>query len=245
MGLNRPIGKETAHLLAAVPESWQAMVRVIPETRFLNENGFLPTNQGESRDMDIHQERQVAEGLRQGKPEAWRALYDAHAERVWRAVARLMGTDAADVADVVQETFMAAARGASSYDAARGTLWVWLWGIARNHVAQHYRKQQRQDRLRQAGFWLASSNGAHWQGRTDAPPELLEAAELATLVRATLTELPEDYESLLTAKYLDGASVEHIADRESSTATAVRSKLARARSAFREAFGKHVTSAVK
>lgn len=177
------------------------------------------------------------EGLRQGKADAWRMLYDTYAEQVWRAVARLMGSDAADVADVVQETFLAAARAAPSYDAERGTLWLWLWGIARNHVALHYRKQQRQDRLRQAGAWLASSNGA--LQRHDAPPELLEAAELATLVRATLTELPADYESLLTAKYLDGASVEHIAERASSTATAVRSKLARARTAFREAFGKH------
>lgn len=191
--------------------------------------------------MDTHQERQVVEGLRQGNADAWRALYETYAEQVWRAVARLMGPDAADVADVVQETFLAAARAAPSYDAERGTLWLWLCGIARNHVALHYRKQQRQDRLRQAGAWLASSNGALLQQRHDAPPELLEAAELATLVRVTLTELPEDYETLLTAKYLDGASVEHIAERASSTATAVRSKLARARSAFREAFGKHAT----
>jgi len=183
--------------------------------------------------MDAQQERAVARGLREAKPEAWRALYEAYAERVWRAVARLMGPAASDVADVVQETFLAAARSAATYDETRGSLWFWLWGIARRHVALHYRKEERHDRLKQAEAWLAARNGQPLSG---APPEVLEAAELATLVRATLLELPEDYEMLLTAKYLDGVSVDEIALHERSTATAVRSKLARARQAFRELF---------
>jgi RNA polymerase sigma-70 factor (ECF subfamily) len=187
--------------------------------------------------MDEQQEREVARGLRAGEADAWRALYDAYAGRVWVAVARLMGPDSADVADVVQETFLAAARSAAGYDSARGALWLWLWGIARRHVAVYYRKEKRHDRLKSAGDWLAARNGQvlrGLQGESAAPPELLAAAELATLVRATLTELPAEYETLLTAKYLDGVSVDDIAARERSTAVAVRSRLARARQAFRQ-----------
>ncbi len=187
--------------------------------------------------MDEQQEREVARGLRAGEAGAWRALYDAYAARVWRAVARLMGPESADVADVVQETFLAAARSAAGYDPARGTLWVWLWGIARRHVAVHYRKEKRHDRLRSAGDWLAGRNGQalrSLQGEGNTPPELLAAAELATLVRATLTDLPVEYETLLTARYLDGVTVDDIASRERSTVVAVRSKLARARQAFRQ-----------
>jgi RNA polymerase sigma-70 factor, ECF subfamily len=187
--------------------------------------------------MDEQQERDVARGLRDGEAGAWRALYEAYAERVWRAVARLMGPESADVADVVQETFLAAARSAANYDPARGPLWLWLWGIARRHVAAHYRKEKRHDRLRSAGGWLVSRNGQALRclrGEGPAPPEVLAAAELATLVRATLTELPAEYETLLTAKYLDGVTVDDLASRERSTAVAVRSKLARARQAFRQ-----------
>lgn len=187
--------------------------------------------------MDEQQERDVARGLREGTADAWRALYDAYAERVWRAVARLMGPDSADVADVVQETFLAAARSAQAYDPARGSLWLWLWGIARRHVALHYRKEKRHDRLRAVGQWLTMQNGRvlrSLEGPDIAPPEVLAAAELATLVRVTLTELPDEYESVLTAKYLDGESVEHIASQQRSTVTAVRSRLARARQAFRQ-----------
>jgi len=189
--------------------------------------------------MDEKQARDVVRGLREGRPDAWHSLYDAFAERVWRGVARLLGPHSADVADVVQETMLAAARSARNYDATQGSLWVWLWGIARLQVALHFRKQKRHDRLKQAGDWLAASNGrlAHWlDGIGTAPTELLETAELAAIVRSTLTELSGEYESLLTAKYLDGESVEQIANREASTVTAVRSKLARAREVFRKTF---------
>ena len=160
--------------------------------------------------MDEQQERVVAQGLREGKTEAWQALYEAYAERVWRAVARLAGPCAADVADVVQETLMAAAHSAASFDPRRGSLWMWLWGIARRKAALHFRKQERQDRLRQAGTWLGAGNGCllRWlDGHEPSPPGALAAAELATLVRATLTELSPDYEMLLTARYLDGEAV--------------------------------------
>jgi RNA polymerase sigma-70 factor, ECF subfamily len=187
--------------------------------------------------MDEVQEREVARGLRDGNADAWRALYDAYAVRVWGAVARLMGPASADVADVVQETFLAAARSAATYDPWRGSLWLWLWGIARRHVALHYRKEKRHDRLRTAGDWLHARNGQVrrcLEGTSDAPPDLLAAAELADLVRATLTELPTEYGTVLTARYLDGESVEQIANQEGSTVTAVRSRLARARQAFRQ-----------
>ena len=191
--------------------------------------------------MDESQERQLAQGLREGRPEAWRALYDAFAQPVWQSVARFMGADSADVADVVQETFLAAARSARSFDPARGSLWLWLLGIARNHVALHYRKQERQQRLQRAQQWLAGCNGqvTRWlEGANEAPWEALASAELATLVRAALTELPAEYETLLTARYLDDVSVEQLAVAEKCSPTAIRSKLARARRAFRDILGR-------
>jgi RNA polymerase sigma-70 factor, ECF subfamily len=191
--------------------------------------------------MDKQQEREIALGLRQGKTEAWQALYDAYARPVWQFVARMMGYGAADVADVVQETILAAARGARNYDDSQGSLKQWLFGIARNHVALHNRVRQRQDRIRQAGDWLFTRNRQviRWlENRESQPGDALAAAELKTLVRAVLLEIPSDYEVLLTSKYIEGNSMEQIAAEENCTVTAVHSKLARARKAFREAFVK-------
>ena len=187
--------------------------------------------------LDELQERRIAQGLGDGKVEAWQALYDAFAERVWRGVARLLGSERSEVADVVQETMMAAARSARTFDPARGSLWPWLWGIAHNQLALHLRKQERRQRLTKT---VAGNDGQFlsWlDGKEPAPPDALATAELATLVRAVLIELPADYALLLTARYLDGDSVTLIAMRERSSEVAVRSKLARARAAFRDAFG--------
>ncbi len=189
--------------------------------------------------MDDYQERQLAQGLREGRIEAWQALYEAYARPVWQYVARLMAPGAGEVADVVQETFLAAARSARTYDPQRAPLWSWIVGIARNQVAVAYRKRQRQERIKMAVQWLATTGQpvVRWlERRQQTPHEALAAAELAALVRGALSELPADYQGILTARYLDGVGVEQIAAQENSTATAVRSKLARARRAFRDAF---------
>jgi RNA polymerase sigma-70 factor (ECF subfamily) len=189
--------------------------------------------------MDKPTETEIAEGLRQGNRDAWLTLYDLYAEKVWRNVARLMGTDAASVGDVVQETFLAAARSAGHFNPRRGSLWVWLWTIAKRQVALHYRKGRQRSALVQAQKWWASLNGQkdEWlQGNEKPPAEVLESRELAELVRCTLEELPAEYQVLLMAKYMDGAAVEEIADQMNGSRVAIRSKLARARRAFRGVF---------
>ena len=97
--------------------------------------------------MDDQREREIALGLREGRPEAWHALYDEFAPKVWQAVSRWLGPRHAEIADIVQETFMAAAGAARQYDDRRGSLARWLGGIARNKIALYFRKQKRHERL--------------------------------------------------------------------------------------------------
>ena len=191
--------------------------------------------------MHTELDGQIANGLRQGNPDAWAALYRTHFDAVWRSVARLVGPNPADVADVVQETFLAAARSVDRYDPKRGSLQLWLSGIARNHVGNHFREKRHRQRLCEGGDLAAdvAERLAQWlDGRDLAPPLAMAAAEQAEAVRDVLAELPEDYSSLLVAKYCDNATAETIARAEDTSAGAIRSKLARARRAFRETFAK-------
>jgi RNA polymerase sigma-70 factor, ECF subfamily len=190
--------------------------------------------------MDEHREREIALGLQAGKPEAWHALYDQFVEPLWQSVARQMGPHHAEVADIVQETMIAAARSARQFNPSRGSLWMWLSGIARNNVALHFRKHKRRDRLKPGvnGSAMAAQLLAWLENRQDDPGAALESAELAELVRAALSELPRDYETLLVAKYIEEITVEQLAAADGSTPVAIRSKLARARQAFRETFSK-------
>ena len=183
--------------------------------------------------MDEQQEQTVARRLREGRAEAWHALYDAYAQRVWQYAARRLGGDAADVADVVQETFLAAAHSAGGYDPERGSLWFWLVGIARNQLALYFRKRRQHDPLaRGEGLALVQIKRC-LRGEQPDPGDAMLRAEAAGLIQGVLGQLSADHEYLLSAKYCDGDSVEEIAARKKCTTTAVRSKLARARKAFR------------
>ncbi|MBN2291418.1 MAG: sigma-70 family RNA polymerase sigma factor [Pirellulales bacterium] len=188
--------------------------------------------------MDEQQEQTVARGLREGRAEAWHALYEAYAQPVWQYVARRMGSDSTDVADVVQGTFLAAARSAGGYDPGRGSLWFWLVGITRNQLALFYRKRQQHDPIARGEEHAIAQINRWLNGDRPDPADAMARAEMAGLIQSVLARLSPDYEYLLSAKYCNGDSVEQIAARQNRSTTAVRSKLARARKAFRRSLMK-------
>ncbi len=181
--------------------------------------------------LNTDEQLAVADGLSRGRVEAWNALYAAYAEDVWRYAARLLGGDRDGVGDVVQETFMAAARSARSFDSQRGTLRSWLIGIVHLQAAQHWRRRGRQTR---------SDERTTTGDRDEAsdPEQALMRCEQAEHVRRVLAEMPADYAWLLVAKYVDERSIGAIVDELSAGAEAVRSKLARARRLFRTAMSR-------
>ena len=70
----------------------------------------------------------------------------------------------------------------------------------------------------------------------NSPDLVWQRQELAELVRGVLAELPADYATLLTAKYLDERSLAQISEQWGGSTDAVKSKLARARREFRAKF---------
>lgn len=189
--------------------------------------------------MDRTTHNHIAAGLKSGDRDAWQALYDAYAAMIWRNVSRLMA-DSSAVGDIVQETFLAAARSARTYDSRRGSLWVWLWAIARRQVSLYYRRQKPTVRLDNALQWWQSLNGQQVDiiSQMAAPPAMLESKELAELVRRCLAELTPEAQTVLLAKYVDQLSSKEIAQHLQCSDAAVRSKLARARKTFKREFAK-------
>src|SRR5437773_6201367 len=103
-----------------------------------------------------------------GDDTALRELFGRHAP--WLAV-RLRGVlPAADVEDVLQETFLAAWRGAGGY--RPGSAGGWLWGIARRQAALWLRRRGPD------GLPLAALAGHGGQGAGDPAEAALSRAEL-------------------------------------------------------------------
>lgn len=142
--------------------------------------------------------------------------------------------------DVVQETFVCAIRELEKYepDRAAGNIFPWLTGLARNEirrVLKHVRNAQSLEQL-----WLRMDRDLLriYAKLADEPfgDELLARQETQQMVNVTMSQLPGRYREALEAKYVDGDSVQTMAQRQGATEKAIESLLTRARRAFRETF---------
>lgn len=174
-------------------------------------------------------ERAIRDAVLAGDRAAWRAWYAEYFDRLaayvrWRCGGLL---DIAD--DAIQETWLTAVKRLRSFDPAKGPFFAWLRGIAANAIRNALRARRRQGRRCQP---LESGN------ETATKPPDAAAVERAERVADTLAMIPEHYEAVLRAKYLDQMTVEEIARTRQESAKAVESLLTRARQAFREAYEK-------
>jgi RNA polymerase sigma factor (sigma-70 family) len=71
-------------------------------------------------------------------------VYERYFADIHRYIAGRLGRDVAD--DIAADTFVIALRKYGGFDAGRGPVRAWLYGIATNLVAQHRRAEQRRYR---------------------------------------------------------------------------------------------------
>lgn len=172
--------------------------------------------------MPAEDERSLHRRVLRGDARAWQALYDATFAAldtyvVWRCAGL---RDLAD--DVLQETWLTAVRRIRDFDPDRGRFVAWLRGIAANVVRAQLRRKPPEPLV-----------GDEHAARPDPSREQREQAE--QIARA-LARLPERYEAVLRAKYLDHLPVNVIAGDWGESPKAIESLLSRARQAFRAAY---------
>lgn len=178
-------------------------------------------------DGNSWRERAIRDAVLAGDADAWRQWYDAHFSRL-TAYVRWRCGDLLDLADdVLQETWLTAVRRLRNFDPERGTFFDWLCGIASNAARNAIRARRRQK--------TRSLTENDDQPSADAAA----VTDKAERVAAAIAALPDHYEAVLRAKYLDQLSVDKIAAMRGDSPKAVESLLTRARQAFREAYEKN------
>lgn len=166
--------------------------------------------------------------LRRRRPVAWSAVYDAHASEVFGFVYHLMGGDRLAAEEICQETWLAGIDRIEQFDEQRGNLRTWLFAIARQRVALHFRRLSAKDTR-----FEVRDVGLDAYDDSLLPDEVLERIERVDAVRAAMVVLPEDRRIALTAKYVDGLTVEQVAAHAGKTKKATESLLSRARAQMR------------
>jgi len=132
-------------------------------------------------------------------------LFDRHHRAVYRFVARLSGARHADLDDLVQGTFLAAARAAARYD-GRAAVRTWLFGIAINVARHNARGNARRRRI--VGTF-EDDRPSQIPG-PDRPDENAERRELLERLGRAVDALPSDLRELFVAcevEDLPGADV--------------------------------------
>jgi RNA polymerase sigma-70 factor (ECF subfamily) len=173
--------------------------------------------------MEADLEIIAVRGAQRGDEDAWRNLFEWHFEPVYRYCLSLSAGRQEMAEEIAQQVFMTAARRIGRFKQRQGTFRAWLLGIARNRFMKFRSKE-----LKQKGHEKQFSAGARESAERNRP-ELI--------VYEALAELPVHYRSVLEAKYLEGLTVNQIAEANRSTPKAVESLLARARERFAQVHG--------
>ncbi|HVB33253.1 MAG TPA: sigma-70 family RNA polymerase sigma factor [Patescibacteria group bacterium] len=136
--------------------------------------------------------------------------------------------------EVVQEVFMVLIRGSESFDAQRGPLGAFLFGIARNRVYRLLEADRRYVTMSEE--WpeeLSAGCGAIGRQPLDAADHL-DRAETTAQVRKAVLSLPERYREVVTLCDLEEMGYEQAASILNCPVGTVRSRLNRARGMLAE-----------
>jgi RNA polymerase sigma-70 factor (ECF subfamily) len=153
---------------------------------------------------------------RQTRAPGLRELFDAHHAFVWRTACRL-GVSMSDIDDVVQETFIVAARRLPEFE-GRSSLRTWLYSIV-SHVAHTFRRSQARRSRKAEAVAVSAVRSFDPYSRSDA----------ADLVQKLAASLDDDHRVVWILCDLEGLTAPEVADGLCVNVNTVYSRLRSAR----------------
>lgn len=156
-------------------------------------------------------------------------LYQLYQERLLNFILKKVKRQE-DAEEILQDTFLSTLDSLPIFK-QNCSLYTYLCAIARHEIADFYRRQKIKTFL--FSHFPILENLA---SKALSPQRDYEEKELKKEALRTLKSLSEGYSKILRLKYIDGLSYKQIAKRLKKSAKAIESKLARARSAFAQAW---------
>ena len=178
---------------------------------------------------DVNPDLDLLRRMRVGDAAAMSALYQRHSGPLYRfAVLRCGSADTA--ADVVQDVFMALIEGRLAFDANRGALSSFLFGVARNFLLKRSEAQRRFVSTRAASGTDDDDDLTHdIMDPNPTPLEALLADHRAEEVRSALHQLAPHYRDVVILYEMHDMTYLEIANICNIDIGTVRSRLSRAR----------------
>ena len=165
--------------------------------------------------------------------EAAAGFFDAYFARLYRFVALRVDEPQA-CEDVVQEAMIKAIRNLHTYR-GEAALFTWLCQICRNEISNYFQRFGKNESMQVSLDDEQNLRAALESLEFSDADGIVEQMTIEKIVQLTLDYLPNKYSKALEWKYLEGLSVDEIADRLGTGVVAAQSVLARARASFRKA----------
>lgn len=176
-------------------------------------------------------DKELVRRVKKGDKQAFDLLFSRYQHKILNLVSRYL-RDQQDVEDVTQEAFIKAFRALPRFR-GESAFYTWLYRIAINTAKNHLVARSR----RPPGVDVDIDDAEFMDGtdvlrESESPEAVLSRDELAEVINATLSELPDDLRSAVTLREFDGLSYEQIAEIMDCPVGTVRSRIFRAREAI-------------
>jgi RNA polymerase sigma-70 factor, ECF subfamily len=172
---------------------------------------------------------------RRGDERAFETLVALHERMVYGLAARLLG-DQEEARDLAQDVFLQVFRTVGSFR-GHSSLRTWIYRIVVNLCRNRHRFWQRRARHRSCGLDELSGAEELRVSRPGVPSpfEMTRRSERARQVQRALLRLKFDHRLVLVLREVEGLSCDEVAATLGVAVGTVKSRLARARDAFRKA----------
>jgi len=160
-----------------------------------------------------------------GDEQAFLVLYQKHQAPLYRYALRMTGSPWA-AEEVVQEVFLFLIREPQKFQAERGELGAFLFGVTRNRVMKHLERTPREDSLD-----ALNADGSLWREPEDplTPMMIAEKRERIEQVREAVLGLPTEFREAVVLCELEEMSYEQAAQACGCPIGTIRSRLHRGR----------------
>jgi len=170
--------------------------------------------------LDNLSDSELLQAMRSGDEKAFSLLYRRRQPAIYRFALQMCGSTAL-AEDVTQEVFMVLIRDKHAFDAQRGSLSSFLFGVARNQLLR---------RLQRERFYAPMEPSEEDAETNDGPVEKFSRSETIKSVRRAILSLPERYREVVVLCDLEEMSYVETAEILGCAIGTVRSRLHRGRS---------------
>jgi RNA polymerase sigma-70 factor (ECF subfamily) len=153
---------------------------------------------------------------------AWKELYDAHFDFVYR-VARRLGTPAAEAEDVVHDVFEVVFKKLDQFE--EGRLTTWMYRITANVVSDRHRRRRVRRAFEDLKVWIGGV-------APELPDRAAERKSAESAVERVLERMSPKKREVFALFELEGLSGEAIAERLACPVNTVWTRLHHARAEF-------------